>query len=476
VPPSAGARNLSASRGPEPSAAAQKAAEKQVREIYKAELSKPSTENALKLIEQARQMRDDPAGTFVLLREARDMALLAGALSVSMAAVDAMLASFELDPVSLRISSLDAFGKRALAPAEALELAGRYAAVAEEAALADRYDAAKSAAGKAALHARKAGREVHAARHQARLEELTLLGREFDRLAQPLKTLEKRPDDPAANGAVGSFLCLLKGDWERGLPHLARAGDPKLAGPSRDDLSGPSSPEAQVAVADAWWDRAEAERLALRKSRLRERAALWYRRALPAVTGLARGKADKRVNEWIAELPQVDLMRAIDPARDRVSGPWTIERGVLNSPSDLLARLSIPYDVPPDYDLNLVASRKGRADVLFVGLVVAGRQLGVVLDAVGGTRSELLVSGRTSYSGGVFTGEKPARILCRVRGSSVKVAVEGRMILGWQGDPSAIVTNPDWKVPREGQLFVGSSGATYQISKLALTILPPLDK
>ncbi len=46
--------------------------------------------------------------------------------------------------------------------------------------------------------------------------------------AQSQEKLKESPDDPAANLAVGSYLCFNKDQWERGLPMLAKGSDPAL--------------------------------------------------------------------------------------------------------------------------------------------------------------------------------------------------------------------------------------------------------
>ena len=43
------------------------------------------------------------------------------------------------------------------------------------------------------------------------------------------KTLQLKPDDPAASLIAGRWYCLQRGDWERGLPCLARSSDSRLS-------------------------------------------------------------------------------------------------------------------------------------------------------------------------------------------------------------------------------------------------------
>lgn len=110
-------------------------------------------------------------------------------------------------------------------------------------------------------------------------------------------------------------MCLMKGDWEKGLPMLAMGGDAKLKAPTAKDLAEPKEAAAQVEVGDAWWDLAEAEK-GPAKSNLQKRALHWYRLALPNLAGLNKTRVEKRV----ALFPGVEPFATLE-------GAWTIKYG-----------------------------------------------------------------------------------------------------------------------------------------------------
>ena len=102
--------------------------------------------------------------------------------------------------------------------------------------------------------------------------------------------LKANPADTAAHLALGRYLCLVKGDWEAGLPQLAQGSDADLKALAEDDLKhavppwqpaagkpppGPVPAAAAMKLADAWWELAEKA-----KGREREclfsRAGFWY--------------------------------------------------------------------------------------------------------------------------------------------------------------------------------------------------------
>ena len=70
---------------------------------------------------------------------------------------------------------------------------------------------------------------------------------------QAAKRLQKAPQDANANSVYGQFLCLFNGDWEEGLPYLAKSGEPPYAELAAQDLEIGMSPDDRIAMADAWF-------------------------------------------------------------------------------------------------------------------------------------------------------------------------------------------------------------------------------
>src|SRR5262249_22048438 len=103
----------------------------------------------------------------------------------------------------------------------------------------------------------KAKSLVLSGRVKTRGEELDALLKEYDALKPALTKLKDSPDDAAANLQVGKFLCLRQGDWEKGLPLLAKGSDAKLKAQAANDLAKPTKAAKQVEVGDGWWNLAE---------------------------------------------------------------------------------------------------------------------------------------------------------------------------------------------------------------------------
>jgi hypothetical protein len=90
--------------------------------------------------------------------------------------------------------------------------------------------------------------------------------------------------------------CFTKGNFDIGLPMLAKGSDETLRTLAQKDLAGPETMPEQAALGDAWWARAEKE-TGVSRQRIRERAAHWYSRAVKETTGLTRVRMERRLEE-----------------------------------------------------------------------------------------------------------------------------------------------------------------------------------
>ncbi len=287
-------------RQPPPSAEEQKEAEKVIRDLFREAYAKRQPDDlrdlARKLLASARDSKDDPVSQYVLLREARDIAMKVADLETAMAAVDRMAARFEVDGVKLRSDVLTEAKKRARTPEAARAVAEAYFALSDAAGAQEDFDAALGFAKDAELAAQAAQDAALVARIRGRGQELRALQEESRRIRSSLAKLEDRPDDPAANLAVGKYWCFSRDEWEKGLPLLAKGSDRRLQELARRELAAPAAAEEQRSLGDAWWDAAQKETGRAEKARLLGRALHWYEKALLGLKGLARLQLQERVN------------------------------------------------------------------------------------------------------------------------------------------------------------------------------------
>lgn len=297
--------SLQVERAPAPDEAALKQAEQLVKDLFKDDFAKKNprdmTALADKLVAQAREAKDDRTSQFVLFREAQELYAQAGDAERGLATIDEWAAAFAIDALTLKNRALSIMAKAAKTPEEMKPLAIAHLKLADSAVAADQYDLADKSAQAAMAAARKANSAPLAARVLAKSKEVADLKGRFDKVRKAKETLKTMPDDVAANTVLGQFECLVKGNWESGLPAMSKGSPGALTSAARKDLDSPVDTSAQVALGDTWWELADKEAGPAR-ARLRARSILWYEKAAGQLKGgLAKTKVDKRLTEYRLE-------------------------------------------------------------------------------------------------------------------------------------------------------------------------------
>jgi hypothetical protein len=287
-------------KAPIPPPAEQAEAEKMVKDVFKAEYAKrgPAERLALAklLLAQGLEIKDDPKSQYVMLHEAMDVAAQAGDAGAAFAAVDELAKRFLVDTPGLKSSAVATAAKSARTPEEYKILTGTLLRLMEAALLAEDSESAERLGALASQYAKKSQDLPLTNRVTAKVREITEFKSRYEKFRKARETLAADPEDAAANLTVGQFLCAMKGEWDRGLPLLAKGLDPAFASLAQKDLSNPSEAEGQVAVGDGWWDLSEKQASPL-KERLKERAGGWYAKAYEKLSGLSKAKVEKRIAE-----------------------------------------------------------------------------------------------------------------------------------------------------------------------------------
>jgi len=274
---------------------------------------------------------------------------------------------------------------------------------------------------------------------------------------------------------------MARSDWDAGLPHLAKGGDPAFKSVAEKDLGKPSETADQVALGDRWWDLAE-KATGDARGRLRSRAAFWYTQARDRLSGLTLARIEKRIET--AGFPPsgreaIDLLKLVDPKKDAVAGDWIFEGTTLVCARELpAARLQIPYLPPEEYDIVLVAERKTGVEAVNFGLSQGSTQFHVVIDgfAKDGYMSglseidgKLAWKNETTRKGGLLANHRPSTIECSVRKTGVKMVVDGVTIFDWSGDFNRLTNFSMLKVPNPKAIYVSGWESKYRFSKMILT-------
>lgn len=179
----------------------------------------------------------------------------------------------------------------------------------------------------------------------------------------------------------------------------------------------------------------------------------------------------------------VDLLALIDPERDSVSGQWTSRAGRLESNKQYGARIEIPYQPPPAYQLTVVAEPLDEPNGLILGQR-SGEQRFLVLihfvrdgqppaSALENIDERNVDRNATRRTGPLLVRDRPATIICTVCPDGVTVTCDGRRIIDWRGAPSRLGLSDYWRTPHAERLFLGAYDCRYRFHRVTLTPLAP---
>ena len=260
----------------------------------------------------------EPAQKVAMLQMARDLAINAGDAKNACEAIQG-LQEYPVDILSLKFNALDAIS-RSVNSAGADGLAKCLRAAIQDALAVDRYEIAKRLANMQVAAVQRAGEEKAVESALTQLREIEKTEGYFLQSRAAIDALANGGKDPRDNLAAGRFYCFVKGDWEKGIPMLAKGSDPALKLPAEQEQGHVSDPGKKVELADCWWDAGEREPRAAVKTVIRQHASEWYVKALPALAGAERTRVDQRIseaaksNQDIAAVPDQKTGKFIVPA------------------------------------------------------------------------------------------------------------------------------------------------------------------
>ncbi len=482
-------------RIPVPTEDAQTTAERTIREVFKEEYAVRTSTAQQKLarilLQQGLETKDHDAFRYTLLREGGDVAAKAGDLETVLRCVDELSGGFQLDPLTLKELLLSKAGPSLRTPEDQRRAIDSYFTLAHAATEVDRFDTATKAAQAALVGAKKVKDMALVVRAEAAVRFVSESKGMFERAKKAEQILNTNPNDPAANLACGEYMCLSKGRWDQGLPHLSKGADGTLKALAEKDLKAPVQSAELAALADEWFDLAQKDKSSLRKGQMLARARILYERALPGSAGLIKVRIEKRLTEVapvgtpvttsapvkaLEEPKERDLLKLLNPDKDLAGNNWTLVGGALVSPATPGAsRIAIPYIPPDEYDLELSISREAGGAGGWIGLVGARRQFELHFDAIKGRTWGLgNIDGKphqdneTRRDLRVFEDETPRTVLCEIRKNRVRISVQGKVIIDWPADYGRVSTNEKWSVPDKRVLFLGSYSTSFKFNRLLL--------
>jgi len=288
-------------KAPIPSAESQREAMTLLKDIYKddyAQAKQPAAKTALaeKLLSELQNTKNDAASLYVMLSEARDLAVEAANPAVATHAIRSLAERFTVKPLKELAAALDKMTSKPHLGEVNHAIAEAALVSVGEAQLDEDFGIAKRLADIAVAAAKKAKDPSLLKRATESVKSVAVAKQQCDAWQTAQVVLAQTPGDPVANLVVGRYLCFVKEDWEQGLAHLAKGSDGSLRDLAAKSPKLSHDPTALADIGDAWFIAAEKAK-GKDKANLRAGAAYWYAQAAPAATGLVKTKIEKRLAE-----------------------------------------------------------------------------------------------------------------------------------------------------------------------------------
>jgi hypothetical protein len=238
---------------------------------------------------------------FVMLERARELAVAANDLKMAIESVNQQSKLFKVDQLGLLGNVVSAIEYSDEQPKENAALALVGLRLIDSALAEDRYELAKEIATTVTRSARQSTLPDLPQQAQEVVRRIRLVQRPFEQLKPSLEALAADPDDEEANVSVGRFYCFVKGDWRKGLPHLAKGNHAQQKQLSEREIANGRLPEATAAIAQGWFELADDEEallpasIAMQQENIRRHSLSLYESALPRLPDSKKAQARSQV-------------------------------------------------------------------------------------------------------------------------------------------------------------------------------------
>jgi WD40 repeat protein len=308
-------------RQPEPDKNAVAKKEATLKKMFKDDLAKAKNDTqaardlAELLIREARQTTEDRALQYIALVYARDLAAQAGDTALALSAIQELTNNFTIDTLSMKADMLLLAAQKATSKDDNIAIVEQALTLLEEAMANDNYKVAESLVKAADDAATKSKVLQLVARVEKAGSEVEQAKKEFGRMSKFVDMLAKNKDDAEANREMGRYFCLVKGNWERGLPMLIKGEDKDYAALAKRDLANPKETVEQLQLAEDYDNLADNNK-GLTQKNLLKRAYYWYVKGLPSLSaGLNKIRVEKRIEEISQLFPTSPLGYAAGAAK-----------------------------------------------------------------------------------------------------------------------------------------------------------------
>jgi hypothetical protein len=466
---------------------AQQQALNRIKTIFPTEYAATTRDARAKFGKQLLELTDaerDAAARFTLLKEAVRLASENGDVETALEAVDGMGRGFAISLATVQAFALANLSKSVQTREAAEAVADHCLTLAEVLVAENRFDDARKTLADGAVAARKIrGSNPKATALRDAAAQVQAVAETFQKVAKSAATLEKNPNDPAANLELGQFECYEKGSWPKGLAHLAKGSDAALKKLAEQTLDLPAGAEAQAEIAGRWW--ATGQRLkGAQQKRVLGFASSLYEKALPKLTGLSKVTAQKRIAEvepdagGTAKLSarKVNLIELLEPATDfRPQDKWAITDGVLQcTQPHFVPKVVFPYEPPEEYDVTFSFSQPRLRNG--VGLVLPNPNGGSFAAHFGyeGGRSIALSSAGDKYKRSIdnlFRADVKYTVVFKVRKQGLQAVINNTPVIDMKTDFSDLQAGEWHRITEVQQIGLYADDPTnfYQVEVTEVT-------
>jgi hypothetical protein len=422
------------------------------------------------------------ANKFALYHEARDHSAALGAFDSTSEAVNGLYNTFDIKLTDALNGLADKITKN-LSKDGLNAFVGMYVKLAEKAVGENDYDSAVAAV-KFASGKTSADKEL-VARAKKLSEQIPFLKGEYE-TAYNAAIGFGNLNDPKTSHALGSYLCFVKGAWEPGLPYLANSNDGIIKLIANLEKGKPADAKDQFRLGNSWYEHAKrAKKDSVDQDRFTGRAEYWLKTAAQTATGLLKKDIETKLAEIekssagsaVGAAGGIDLLAFTDPKKDKANGEWKRDKGnsIVLEKSD--GTLKIPYEPPPQYDLEMTLEVIGGSGWTAIGLIKDKSRFVAVIDAVASgyvTGFEAIdgksaAANETTYKGQVLKLNKPSNIVLSVRDSGATLTIDGQKKSEYRGPYSKLNYSGGYAPAGHNGLYLTFLNTGARITKMQLT-------
>ena len=365
--------------------------------------------------------------------------------------IDALASEYRIAVAEMKAEIIEQAAKKTRSPQQRKAVAAAALEVLDAALAEDEFEIARQMGKQAVVMARPTKDRDLIQESVAKSKEVEAVAKASADVQAALATLKENPGDADANALAGKHLCITKGDWEKGLPMLARSSNAAFQALAERDIHGATTAEEQVKLGDAWW-----------AARGRQRAVFWYVKAASGLKGLERDRVTGRVLAEPFPGGVVDLLAWVDPDKNGMDDRWGkwarngVDVACVSFPpltegrQDDCSSLALPVEVSGQYDLLVSFTRNkvgapGRDEILIdfpVGAHNCALAMGEAASGLGNIDGKNCYRNSTTTSKVKLIDERRYAVLLKVRrigeAAAIDVLLDNQPFMHWSGRETSL--------------------------------------